>query len=203
MAAFRRAQPTTPPHLHDRAVQALLATIVALSAVLASAACDDRAGLILNPARPAPPATPAPVQDPIEDYTLPPVVSGESSATLEVPTFRFKGTSPFFVPTFTLRETGGRSGAWIKDITYRLGFRSDGAGRNCLLNKQAAHVPAGGTWTSDLVYTYCLGLTFSNPAVGTQGVLDVQYLDDDGHAAIASATTVWQPSMNGVSSSAP
>jgi hypothetical protein len=193
MVAFHHAHPATPPITRGRTVHALLVTIVALGCITLSAGCDDRAGLILNPVRPVPPTTPASTHDPLEDYDQPPVVTGDSNATLEVPAFAFKGTSPFFVPTFTLRETGGRSGAWIQDITYRLGSMTDGAGRNCLLNEKAAHIPAGGTWTSDLVYTYCLGLSLSNPAAGTPGSLDVRYLDDEGHAASVSAATMWQP----------
>lgn len=72
----------------------------------------------------------------------------------------------------------------------RVGRQFGGRGRpGCLLTKAAAYIPPGRTWTSDLVYKYCLGIFLPGAVAGSEGSLRIGYLDDEGHTAVVSGTT--------------
>ena len=126
---------------------------------------------------------------PPSNFPVPASASGPSQATLVMSNVKIIGPAPSARPSFTLTETGGQSGAWIDSLVFSYGTAQDVIqGDGCFLTEPSKHVTAGGTWTTDLVYLYCLDLDNipESPVVpGADVLVAVTYLDDFGHRAVA------------------
>jgi hypothetical protein len=163
----------------------LYAVTLALTLPALLTGCDpDAGGVSVSPTSTSPIIT----RSPLPSYQPPTPVSGPSAASLTITNLAFVRQRDDYVPTFTLTETAGQSGAWIDQVIYGQDEVSASvAGRGCLVTEEDDHIPAGGTWTSDQIYKYCLdGLSLPN-GVGPGASVTVQYLDDDGHPGVVTA----------------
>ena len=110
--------------------------------------------------------------------------SGRSSAT----------TCIRHYPRLVLRETTGASRASIRSITIAVADQilfilKPAQSPGCFTLAGSDTVPAGGTWSMDQVYLYCLDVDTSVILSGTKASVVVDFTDADGHVGSVSGTT--------------
>ena len=65
------------------------------------------------------------------------------------------------------------------------------ADTGCFVEQGSDQVPAGGQWTADLVYYYCLGIETSSPATANSASVVVKFKDaDGGSVSVAGKSTL-------------
>src|SRR5262249_49604257 len=108
-------------------------------------------------------------------------------ATLAVSAFvlEFQGVYDnvyYYRPQLILSETSGQSGATLKSIPFMM---SDGdsdivSGPGCFIKSGSDRVPAGGIWSVDAVYYYCLDLATRMDFSRTAPTVMINFADDSG-----------------------
>ena len=134
-------------------------------------------------------AAPAPTPAP------PPPVATVVIASYEM---QFWGFDPRYnvydyLPQLSLTETSGQSAATITSIDFLVNggdFLINGrhADTGCFVEQGSDQVPAGGQWTSDLVYYYCLDIDTSSPVTANSASVVVKFKDADGRSGSVAGT---------------
>jgi hypothetical protein len=111
---------------------------------------------------------------------------------------QFEGFDPRYnvydyLPQLFLIETSGQSAATITSVDFIVNggdFLINGphADTGCFLKQGSDQVPAGGMWTSDLVYYYCLGIETSSPVTADSARVLVKFKDADGRSGSVAGT---------------
>lgn len=163
----------------------------ALVAGLLAAACGD-AGTPVSPS--AVVATPpAPTPSPGAGNPVP----GE--ATLVVSSFQMRFVAfaqefYWYRPAIALRETTGAGTAMLESLLVEL---PDGdtteIGAGCFYRDGSMVVRAGGSWSSDAIYPYCLDVESRLDLSGRLLSLTVRYRDERGAPKRVMATTTVPP----------
>lgn len=96
----------------------------------------------------------------------------------------------YYRPRLSLSETGGKSGATIKSITFLM---SDGdsdvvSGPGCFITGGSDRVPAGGTWNVDAVYYYCLDLASRTDFAAKAPTVIINFTDDAGTPSLLTGS---------------
>jgi len=131
---------------------------------------------------------------------VPSVSSPAANATVVVTSFEMtfdgmSGAAYVYRPSVELKETGGKSSVritalWFSAAGELLGVTVDGPlGKGCLLTEESRVIPAGGTWTTDMVYPYCLDPAAWTDVRGQQGAFTMHYIDESGSTGVVSGTT--------------
>jgi hypothetical protein len=137
------------------------------------------------PSAAAPAAAPAPPQ-PAAKVVI-------SSYEMQFEEFEPKYNLYWYRPQLVLAETSGQSAATIASIDFMVnggdnvitGPRAD---TGCFLDQGSDQVPAGGTWTSDLVYAYCLDIDVSSPLTANSASVLVKFKDVEGRSGSVTGT---------------
>lgn len=111
---------------------------------------------------------------------------------------QFKGFDPRYndyeyFPQLFLIETSGQSAATITSIDFIVNgadFLINGphADTGCFLKHGSDQVPAGGQWTSDLLYYYCLDIETSSPVTADSASVVVKFKNADGRSGSVAGT---------------
>lgn len=136
--------------------------------------------------------SPTPVQSPApagSQVTAPPPAPATalSISSFDVHFVEYYGGANWYTPAIVLAETTGNSPAILQSITFSMPngdtvyIANDAPpGKGCFLTAESKQVPAGGTWSSDSVYGYCLDLDSRASLSGGHVGLTIKFSDLEG-----------------------
>lgn len=177
--------------------------VAGVAALVVSGACEPNAQPMPLPSATVTPTPlpPTPEAVPLYPQVVPLTMTGGTSpeASVQITDVGLiaepKGTD-WYVPSLTLSETSGSTGATLTRLAFRIGrwtydvTNDMPLGQGCLLTAESRRVPAGGTWKSSSIYIYCLDPDQWRYLSGSPVEVSVEYVDDANRMRQVTAQAV-------------